>query len=72
MMTKQAAGQLGGLATLARHGRAHMAAIGRRGAAVFWQRYHLAPVDIAAFAIVERVSGRVVSLTNFTPSRKDR
>lgn len=69
MMTKRDAGRLGGLATLAKHGPEHMRNIGRCGAAVFWKRYHLAPVDIAAFAIVERATGRVVALTNFTQGR---
>ncbi len=69
MMTKRAAGRLGGLATLAKHGPEHMRTIGRRGAATFWKRYHLAPVDIAAFAIVERATGRAVALTNFNHAR---
>jgi hypothetical protein len=37
-----------------------------RTAAVIWQRYTLHPVDIAAFASVERNTGRPVALTNFT------
>jgi general stress protein YciG len=69
MMTKRQAGRLGGRATFAKHGRAYMQTIGRRGAAVFWQRYTLAPVDIAAFAIVERATGRPVALTNFNHAR---
>lgn len=69
MMTKRDAGRLGGMATLAKHGPEHMRAIGRRGAAVFWQRYTLQPVDMAAFAIVERASGRLVALTNYSRGR---
>lgn len=60
--TKQSAGRRGGLATLARHGRQHMQTIGRRGAQVFWRRYHLVPCDLADFAIVERSSGKVINL----------
>ncbi len=65
--TKRTAGKLGGLATVARHGREHMQSIGRRGAAVFWRKYHLVPCDIAAFAIVSRETGRVAALTNYHP-----
>lgn len=60
--TKRSAGSLGGRATLARHGRAHMQDIGRRGARAFWQRYHLEPCGIADFAIVERTTGKVINL----------
>lgn len=60
--TKRTAGRLGGLKTLERHGRDHMQAIGRRGAQVFWQRYHLVPCELSDFAIVERATGRVVNL----------
>ena len=69
MMTKRDSGRLGGLATVARHGREHMQRIGRRGAAVFWQRYTLRPVDIAAFAIVARATGRPVAITNYNHTR---
>jgi hypothetical protein len=41
MMTKTQAGQRGGLATFNKHGAQYMSAIGKRGARVFWQRYHL-------------------------------
>lgn len=61
-LTKRSAGRRGGLATLARHGRQHMQAIGRRGAQVFWRRYHLVPCDLADFAIVERETGKVINL----------
>ena len=60
-MTHQEAGRK----LVAQYGVEHMRAIGRRGAAAFWKKYHLSPVDIAAFAIVERATGRVVALTNY-------
>lgn len=65
--TKQSAGSLGGQATLARHGREHMQDIGRRGAAAFWQRYHLAPAGTSGFAIVSRETNRIITLTNYNP-----
>jgi general stress protein YciG len=64
-LDKRECGRRGGRATFARHGRAHMQTIGRRGAATFWRRYHLAPVGIAAFAIVRRDTGAPVALTNW-------
>ena len=67
--TKQSAGQRGGLATVARHGRQHMQAIGRRGAQVFWRRYHFVPANLSAFAIVARNTGKVIALTNYTPKQ---
>jgi len=67
MHTKQSAGSLGGRATVARHGREHMQAIGRLGADVFWQRYHLAPVGTSGFAIVSRETNRIITLTNYNP-----
>lgn len=64
-MTKRQAGRLGGLQTAHRHGREHMQAIGRRGAAVTWERYTLKPVDIAGWAMVERGSGRIKALISY-------
>ncbi len=69
--TKQSAGSLGGRATLARYGREHMQAIGRHGAAAFWQRYHLAPAGTSGFAIVSRETNRIIALTNYN-SQKER
>lgn len=69
MMSKRDAGRLGGLATLAKHGREHMCTIGRRGAAVFWQRYALQPIDVAAWAIVDRTTGQAVAITNYNHAR---
>jgi len=67
--TKQSAGQRGGRATVARHGRQHMQAIGRRGAQAFWQRYHFVPAYYSAFAIVERNTAKMIALTNYTPKQ---
>jgi hypothetical protein len=61
-MNKSQAGRAGGLATYAKHGAQHMSAIGKRGARVFWQRYHLVPCDLADFAIVERATGKTINL----------
>lgn len=60
--TKQRAGRLGGLATVAKHGRSHMVAIGRRGAATTWQRYNLVPAGVAGWALICRSTGRVISI----------
>lgn len=63
-MTKAEAGVMGGKRTAARHGREHMAAIGRRGADTFWRRYRLVPEGTNGFAIVHRTSGAVIGHTN--------
>lgn len=60
--TKKQAGSKGGRSTLARHGREHMSEIGRRGAAATWQRYFLAPVEIANYAMVERETGKIIAI----------
>ncbi len=57
--TKKTAGQLGGLATLARYGREYMREIGRRGARTTWQRYRLLPLGTSDFALVNRATGEV-------------
>jgi hypothetical protein len=57
--TKQKAGKLGGLATVAKHGKDHMSAIGRRGAATTWKRYAIQPVDSSGYALVERATGKI-------------
>jgi len=69
-LTKQQAGQRGGLATLARHGREHMAAIGKRGARTFWKRYHLSPIGASDFAIVKRDTGEVVNRLYYQPIKR--
>lgn len=62
--TKQSAGKLGGLATLARHGPDHMRAIGKRGAVAFWKRYTLRPVGTSQFAITNRETKEVIAFTS--------
>lgn len=59
VLSKQAAGKLGGLATVAKHGREYMRAIGRRGAAELWRRYSLVPADTSGWALIERATGKV-------------
>jgi len=65
--TKQEAGRLGGLATLARHGSDHFRKIGKKGAAVFWQRYHLAPAGTSGWAIVNRQTNEVKATLGSLP-----
>lgn len=60
-------GQAGGRALFRARGPAHMAAIGKRGAAVFWRRYKLAPVGTSQFAIVRRADGAVVNFLDGAP-----
>lgn len=62
MNKKQQAGQRGGLATLAKHGRDHMQRIGRRGASVTWSRYSLAPVNQSQYAMVDRQTGIIKAI----------
>jgi len=59
VQTKKQAGQLGGRATVARHGREHMRKIGQRGAAITWSRYELRPVGMSDFAMVRKDTGEV-------------
>jgi hypothetical protein len=62
MTTKQkrkAAGRKGGLRTVEKHGREYMSEIGKRGAATLWRRYHLRPVDVSGWALVDRETGKV-------------
>jgi hypothetical protein len=67
-LTKRQAGRLGGLATVSRHGRAHMQAIGRKGAAAYWQKYALFPMRQSDFAIIRRDTDEfVASLNGFIP-----
>lgn len=62
MNQKQTAGQKGGRATVARHGREHMQNIGRRGASVTWTRYYLAPYGIGGYAMVDRKTNTVKAI----------
>jgi len=61
-MNKQQAGQIGGRATVAKHGRDYMQAIGRKGAAVTWTRYYLAPVGQTEYAMVERATNKIICI----------
>lgn len=56
---KAQAGRAGGLATVRKHGREHMAKIGRRGGQVTHERYSLAPVNLSHFAMVDRKTGKI-------------
>jgi general stress protein YciG len=56
---RKEAGRKGGLATVRKHGRGHMAAIGRRGGEVTHERYSLAPVNLSHFAMVDRRTGKI-------------
>ncbi len=67
--TKQTAGRKGGQTTVTRHGRAHMQAIGKRGAAVTWSKYHLAPIGQSGWAMVDRTTNEVKTFVNYIPSR---
>lgn len=60
--TKQTAGSKGGRATVARHGREHMQKIGKRGAAVTWTRYYLAPHGIGGYAMVDKKTNTVKAI----------
>ena len=64
---RKQAGQRGGLATLAKHGRDHFSAIGKKGAAVFWKRYHMAPAGTSGWVIVNRETGKVKATIGSLP-----
>jgi hypothetical protein len=64
-MSHSQAGRLGGKATYSKYGIEHYRTIGRKGDLAFWTKYTLRPVDIAAFAIIERSTGKCVALTNY-------
>jgi len=68
--TKQTAGSIGGLATVARHGHEHMQKIGKAGAAVTWNRYHLSPIGQSGWAMVDRQTNQVKTFVNFIPTRR--
>jgi hypothetical protein len=61
-MTRREAGSLGGRATVARHGRQYMAAIGARGAATLWRRYAILPYELSKYALVDRETGKVKAI----------
>jgi len=53
----QAAGRRGGLATVRKHGREHMRAIGRAGGHALHKLYALVPIDQDDFLLVHRETG---------------
>lgn len=55
--SKSEAGRIGGQATVMKHGREHMAKIGKLGAATLWQRYQLIPWQLTKFKLVKRENG---------------
>lgn len=61
-MNKSEAGRLGGKRTFEKYGSDHMRAIGKRGALVFHAKYQLVPVHMSEFAIVDRLTGKVVNV----------
>jgi hypothetical protein len=65
--SKQQAGSLGGRETVRKYGPKHMAEIGKRGAAVTWARYSLAPVGSSGWAMVERNTGTIRALSGYNP-----
>lgn len=67
---KARAGRLGGLATVQRYGRAHMASIDRRGAEGLWKRYELRPAGTSDFALVRKSDGAVVAFLSGRPGRR--
>lgn len=63
-MTKQQAGQLGGLSTFKKYGKSHMRNIGAQGAKVTWSRYSLKPVGTSNYAMVNRETGEIKAVLN--------
>ena len=61
-MTKAEAGRMGGLATVKKHGKSHMAAIGRLGAQTTQERYMTVPVGTSQYALVNRQTRKIVAI----------
>jgi hypothetical protein len=61
-MNKKQAGSRGGRATFAKHGREHFRKIGKAGAKVTWTRYSLQPVNESQYAMVDRVTNKIVAI----------
>ena len=59
--SKREAGRRGGLATVQKHGKAHMQAIGRKGAAETWRRYDIVPVGTSGYALVRKCDNQVIA-----------
>lgn len=56
-----------GKALVAKYGVDYMRAIGRRGAARFYQLYHWSPIAQSQFALVERATGKVIAFSDGRP-----
>lgn len=63
-MTKQQAGQLGGLSTFRKHGREHMSNIGTQGAKVTWARYDKVPYGMTQYALVRKSDRQIIRILN--------
>jgi hypothetical protein len=59
---RKAAGRMGGLATVNKHGKEHMAAIGKKGAAALYKKYQLVPAAMTGWALISRETGAVVAI----------
>lgn len=66
-MNKAEAGRKGGSATKRLHGKAHYSAIGKKGAATFYARYHWAPVGTSQFALVRNSDNVVIAFSDGAP-----
>lgn len=60
-MTKSQAGRLGGRKTFERHGKNHMAKIGKRGQRTFKRRYRWEPAGTSGWVLLCRKTGRVIA-----------
>ncbi len=59
---KRQAGAIGGRRTFEKHGRQHMATIGKAGAVATWTRYYLAPIGQTEYAMVERATNKIKTI----------
>lgn len=60
----------GGLNLVAKRGREHMQAIGKRGAKTFWRRYTMKPAGQSGWAIVTRDTKQIVNFIGNVPFAK--
>jgi hypothetical protein len=58
MTTKAESRRLGGLATVRKHAREHMAKNGAKGTKTLWQRYRLVPC-LTKFVLIDKETGEV-------------
>lgn len=68
--TKRECGRLGGQALVVKYGHLHMSAIGARGAKSLWNKYKLQPCGTAGWALVDRITNKVVSYNNYNLPRR--